>query len=159
MCLHYHALRIILPPLLLHRQRHPCGLRESLVHAPILHGRALQIPQRTDPPRNLETLVVGDHILLLPLLCARRLALLLGAVLAEVAFQRNEHELDALAVLGDLADPFRFDVLERVFRVDAEAEHDGVRVVVGERAESVEFFLAGGVPEREFDVDIVHEDV
>jgi len=32
-------------------------------------------------------------------------------------------------------------------------------VVVGEGAEAVEFFLAGGVPEGEFDVDIVDEDI
>jgi hypothetical protein len=34
-----------------------------------------------------------------------------------------------------------------------------VGVVVGEGAQTVEFFLAGGVPEGEFDVDVVDEDV
>ena len=37
-----------------------------------------------------------------------------------------------MAVLGDLTDPFRFDVFKGVFAVDGEAEHDGVGVVVGE---------------------------
>lgn len=32
-------------------------------------------------------------------------------------------------------------------------------IIVGEGAEAVEFFLAGGVPEGELDVDIVDEDV
>ena len=32
-------------------------------------------------------------------------------------------------------------------------------VVVGKRSQTVEFFLSGCVPEREFDVDIVDEDV
>ena len=34
-----------------------------------------------------------------------------------------------------------------------------MRVVVGEGAQPVEFFLPGRVPERELDVDIVDEDV
>ena len=32
-------------------------------------------------------------------------------------------------------------------------------VIVGEGTEAVEFFLAGRVPEGEFDVDVVDEDV
>lgn len=32
-------------------------------------------------------------------------------------------------------------------------------IVVGEGAQAVEFFLAGGVPKGEFDMDIVDEDV
>ena len=34
-----------------------------------------------------------------------------------------------------------------------------MRVVVGEGSQPVEFFLPGGVPERELDVDVVDEDV
>jgi hypothetical protein len=34
-----------------------------------------------------------------------------------------------------------------------------VGVVVGEGAQAVEFFLAGGVPEGELHVDVVDEDV
>lgn len=41
----------------------------------------------------------------------------------------------------------------------AEAQHDAVGVIVGERSQTVEFFLSGGVPERELDVDVVDEDV
>jgi len=40
-----------------------------------------------------------------------------------------------------------------------EAEHDGVRIVVGEGAQTVELFLAGGIPEGEFYVNVVDEDV
>jgi hypothetical protein len=34
-----------------------------------------------------------------------------------------------------------------------------VRVIVGEGSQPVEFFLPGGVPEREFDMDVVDENV
>ena len=34
-----------------------------------------------------------------------------------------------------------------------------MRVVVGEGSQPVEFFLPGGVPERELDVDVVDEDI
>lgn len=40
-----------------------------------------------------------------------------------------------------------------------EAEHDGVRVVVGEGAQAVEFLLTGRVPETQLDVCVVDEDV
>ena len=40
-----------------------------------------------------------------------------------------------------------------------EAEHDGVRIVVGEGAQTVELLLAGGIPEGEFYVNVVDEDV
>jgi hypothetical protein len=41
----------------------------------------------------------------------------------------------------------------------AEAEHNGVGIIVGQGAQTVEFFLAGRVPEGKFYVDIVDEDV
>jgi hypothetical protein len=41
----------------------------------------------------------------------------------------------------------------------AEAEHDGVGIIVRQRTQTVEFFLAGRVPEGEFYVNIVDEDV
>lgn len=41
----------------------------------------------------------------------------------------------------------------------AEAKHNGVRIVVGEGAQTVELFLAGGIPEGEFYVNVVDEDV
>jgi hypothetical protein len=34
-----------------------------------------------------------------------------------------------------------------------------MRVVVGKGAQAIVFFLAGGVPERKFDVGVVYEDV
>ena len=51
---------------------------------------------------------------------------------SQVALQRDEHQLHTRAILRDFANPLAFYVLERVGRVHAEAEHDGVCVIVGE---------------------------
>ena len=51
------------------------------------------------------------------------------------------------------------DVVERVGRVDGEADEDDVRVGVGEGAETVVILLAGGIPEGELDVLAVNLDV
>lgn len=44
------------------------------------------------------------------------------------------------------------DVVERVGRVDGEADEDDVRVGVRERAQTVVVLLACGIPEGELDV-------
>lgn len=44
------------------------------------------------------------------------------------------------------------DVVERVGRVDGEADKDDVRVGVGQRAQTVVIFLACGIPEGELNV-------
>ena len=41
----------------------------------------------------------------------------------------------------------------------AETEHDGVRVIVRQRAQSIEFFLPSSIPEGQFNVHIVDKDV
>lgn len=51
----------------------------------------------------------------------------------------------------DLGDPLLLDVVERVGRVDGEADEDDVRVRVGEGSESVVVLLSGGIPERQLD--------
>lgn len=163
--LHHHALLLVLPTHALHTQGHSRRFREGLIHAAIPHRRALQVPQRANPFCNLQTLLVRNQLLLLLppsdglLWCPVFLLLCLVIVLPQVAFQGDQDELDARAVVGDLAHPLGFDVLERVAGVDGEAEHDCVGVVVGEGAQAVELLLARGVPEGELDVDIVYEDI
>ena len=117
-----------------------------------------QIPERLYPLRDLQALFVVNHDLLSssgpsPFL------LLITTFLPQIALQRHKHEFHALTILGDLAHPLRLDVLERVFRINAEAEHDSVSVIVRKRAQAIEFLLAGGVPEGEFYVDIIDEDI
>lgn len=50
-------------------------------------------------------------------------------------------------------------VVERIGRVDGEANKDDVRVGVGERAKAVVIFLASSIPEGELDVLAVDLDV
>lgn len=121
-------------------------------------GPHTQVSERLYPLRDLQTLLVINHNLFSPhpRPC---LLLLIATSFPQVALERNKHQLHSLTVLRYFTNPLRFDILERVFRVDAEAEHYRMGVIVGEGTEAVEFFLAGRVPEGEFDVDVVDEDV
>lgn len=86
-----------------------------------------QIPQRPDLLRDSQpAVVVNHHLLRLAVGCAARAVLVLVRLLAQVAFQRHQHELHAGAVLRDLADPFRFYVFERLGRVDLEGGSEGL---------------------------------
>jgi hypothetical protein len=59
----------------------------------------------------------------------------------------------------DLGDPLLLDVVERVGRVDREADEDDVRVRVREGTETVVVFLTGGIPEGELDALAIDDDV
>jgi hypothetical protein len=50
-------------------------------------------------------------------------------------------------------------VVEGVGRVDGEADEDDVRIGVGERAQAVVVFLAGGIPQGQLDVLAIDLDV
>jgi hypothetical protein len=50
-------------------------------------------------------------------------------------------------------------VVQGVGRVDGEADEDDVRIGVGERAESVVVFLAGGIPQGQLNVLAIDLDV
>jgi hypothetical protein len=50
-------------------------------------------------------------------------------------------------------------VVQGVRRVDGEADEDDVRVGIGERAEAVVVFLAGGIPQGQLDVLAVDLDI
>jgi hypothetical protein len=51
------------------------------------------------------------------------------------------------------------DVVERVGRVDGEADEDDVRVGIRERAQAIVVLLTCGIPEGQFDVLAVNLDV
>lgn len=61
--------------------------------------------------------------------------------------------------MKDLGDPLLLDVVERIGRVDGEADEDNVRVGVGEGTESVVVFLSGGIPKGELDALAIDHDV
>lgn len=48
---------------------------------------------------------------------------------------------------------------ERTTKTYAKAEHDRLGIVITQRPQPVEFFLACCVPERELHVNVVHEDI
>lgn len=59
----------------------------------------------------------------------------------------------------DLGDPLLLDIVERVGRVDREADQDDVRVRVRQGSQAVIVFLPRGIPQRELDPLSVHLDV
>lgn len=61
--------------------------------------------------------------------------------------------------MQDFGDPLLLHVVERVGRVDGEADEDHVRVGVRQRAETVVVLLAGGIPQRQLDALAVDYDI
>jgi hypothetical protein len=94
---------------------------------------------------------------------------------AQILLAADEDDGQILAEMQNLGDPLYcvsealhaakhvsyllLYVVERVGRVDGEANQDNVRVGVGERAETVVIFLASGIPEGELHVFAIHLDV
>jgi len=97
---------------------------------------------------------------------------------AQILLAADEDDGQALAEVQNLGDPLRravsrlggagsshvmtyllLYVVERIGRVDGKADEDNVGVGVGERAETVVIFLAGGIPEGELDVLAIDLDV
>lgn len=120
-----------------------------ITHTKVFHGADLLRPR--------QSFVKGDgvwvivHLLILP----------------QIALERGQNHLYPGTVLVDLCDPFRADVLERVAAVHLDgnttvsscfvvysrewfphtkAQHDHMRVLVGQRAQPIEFLLSGCIP-------------
>ena len=74
-----------------------------------------------------------------------------GPLLSEIGFQTDEDERRGRTEVEHFGVPFVHDVFEAVGAVDGEADEDEVGFGVGEGAQAVVFFLAGGVPESELD--------
>lgn len=76
-------------------------------------------------------------------------------VVSEVLFAADEDDGEVLAEVEHFGDPLFLHVVERVGRVDGEADEDDVRVRVRERTQTIVVLLAGGIPECELDVAAV----
>ena len=61
--------------------------------------------------------------------------------------------------MKNLGDPLLLNVVERIGRVDGEADEDDVGIRVGEGTESVVILLSGGIPEGELDALAVDNNV
>lgn len=88
-----------------------------------------KIPQSLDLFCHSKTLLVINARLLW--FCA------LGIVvfaLPKITLQCDQHELNVGTVLGDLSDPLCLHVLEGFWRVDGEAQHDGMGIIIAEGA-------------------------
>lgn len=86
-----------------------------------------EVSQGLDLLCHAKTLLIVDA----RLLWLRALSVVIFT-LPQVTLQGDQNELNIWTILGDLADPFGLDILEGVRRVDGEAEHDSVGVVVAE---------------------------
>lgn len=80
-------------------------------------------------------------------------------VIPEVLLAADEDDRQARAEVEDFGDPLLLDVVERVGRVDGEADEDNVRVGVRQRTESVVVLLAGGIPQRELDALAIDDNI
>lgn len=67
---------------------------------------------------NFQSLLVIDHFLLLSKARVVAVIVIVCVLLSKIALQGYKDKLNALAILCDFADPFRFDVLEGIFGID-----------------------------------------
>jgi len=73
-------------------------------------------------------------------------------ITSEILFATNEDDGQAGAEMRNFAYPLLLYVIERVWRVDREANKDDVRAGIAEGSELIKVFLAGGIPQRQLDV-------
>ena len=104
----------------------------------------------------LEILSRPNHLLHIRALFCRREPqtllphLLLGQrIVSEILLESDEDNGHRGTAFARLFRPLVLDVIEGVGRVDAEADEDDVRFGVGEGAQALVVFLAGGIPEGE----------
>ena len=123
-------------------------------HALASLGTALEVADGANLLRNRHTLLGADRPL-------ARLAQLLNnlGVSSQILLASDKDDGQILAEVEHLRDPLLLDVVERVGRVNSEADQDHVAVGVRERSQSVVVLLAGGIPERELDVSSVNLNV
>lgn len=131
--------------LLIHtQQRGPSRRLKDIINAITRQTTALEILSR------------ANHLLHIRALFCRREPqtllphLLLGQrIVSEILLESDEDNGHRGTAFARLFRPLVLDVIEGVGRVDAEADEDDVRFGVGEGAQALVVFLAGGIPEGE----------
>lgn len=136
---------------------HECcagGVLKHLANAFTRLGRALEVPHCTN-------LLCDRHTLLGTNRSLRSLAELIDnlGIVTQVLLAPNQDDGQVLAKVKYFRDPLLLNIVERVGRVDSEADENDVRVRVGKGTETIVVFLAGGIPESEFDVTAIDLDV
>ena len=117
-------------------------------------GRALEVTNGTNLLGNSHTLLSRDGAL-------AGLAQLLDnlGIVTKILLASNEDDRKVLAEVKHLGNPLLLDVVERVGRVDSEADEDNVRVRVRERTQTVVVFLTGGIPEGKLHMAAIDLDI
>ena len=80
-------------------------------------------------------------------------------VMSQILLATDEDDGQVLAEVEHFRDPLFLHVVERIGRVDGEADEDDVRVWVRERAQTVVILLTGGIPERELYMTSIDLDI
>lgn len=80
-------------------------------------------------------------------------------VIPEILLAAHKDDGETRAEVKNLGDPLLLNVVERIGRVDGEADEDDVGIRVGEGTESVVILLSGGIPEGELDALAVDNNV
>jgi hypothetical protein len=130
------------------------GLVEDGLETFLGEGRALEVLHGTDFFGAGCRLVVGNHV--------QTLGLQLGdhtLVVAQVRFGSDQDDGDTRGMVLNFGPPLRLDVLEGVRRDDGEGDEEDVGLGVGQRAETIVVFLAGGIPQTEVDGLAIHHHV
>lgn len=131
--------------------------RRRLEHLPdalLGLGRTLQVVVGADARRHRAAVLRADG---LELQAAQLVLDVL--VVAQVLLVGHQDDGHVGAKVLDFGHPLLGDVLQRVRAVHRETYEDDVGVRVGERPQPVVVLLAGGVPQRELDLLVVHLDV
>lgn len=130
---------------LFHGQPH-CVLKH-LLHAAVVHGRALQVALGTNLVRHLSPLRRCDT------------ATLIGSDLAQIRLGGHQQHRRPGQEVTDLMDPLVVDAGERVGVGHREADQDHVRLLVGPGPDLLEVVAARRVPEAQIDLHPVHVDL
>jgi hypothetical protein len=123
------------------------SMLEDLTHTVTALGRTLKVLVGTNLLANLLTLLGRNGLL------ARLTELLLNlGVVSQILLATDEDDGETLAEVKNFRDPLLLDVVERIGRVDSEADQDNVRIGVRKRSETIVVFLASRIPKGQLDV-------
>lgn len=117
-------------------------------------GRALEITDGTNLLGNSHTLLGGNGTL-------AGLAEFVDdlRVVSEILLATDKDDGQVLAEVKNFRNPLLLDVVERIGRVDGEADKNDMRIRVREGTKTVVIFLTGGIPKRELYMAAINLDI
>lgn len=130
------------------------GVLKDLTNTVAGSGRALQVLVGSDLLSNSLSVLSGNRLLVG---CPQGLDGV--GVVSQIVLAADQDDGETRAEVHDLRDPLLKDVVQRIRRVDGEADQDDVRVRVRERSETVVIFLASRIPQGQLNVLVVNLNV